>query len=153
MHDPFHEAKEALDVAKREYTSVGSLSVMAAYSVNQACENSVRAIWEKAIGCPFPHNDFRPFHKPEVHVQQIGLHSYYSSETQKFLAKLTGYALNNARYENTQAYLDYIKPEVVKRGSYLIEGTERFISETEQLSTDPNVLKVIQDYEKTLKTK
>src|SRR5438874_12120013 len=127
MKDPFHEARVAFDSAERTFIAVNSLSVMDAYATNQACENSVRALWQIATGRPFPYDRFKPFHKPASYVRQIGLEQYYSDPSKEFLAKLEGYALDEARYENTQAYKDYTKPTAVHRGKELIEGTEQFI--------------------------
>lgn len=151
MKNPFHEAREALNVAKREFMAVNSLSVVAAYATNQACENSVRALWQVAIKEPFPHEYFKPFHKPASYVQQLGLEQYYSAPSKEFLAKLHGYALDDARYEGTQAYKDHTKPIAISRGQELIKGTERFIAETEQLATNEEVLRAIQDFDQQLK--
>ena len=150
MQDLFHEAKEALELAKREYTSVGSLSTIAAYSTNQACENSVRAIWKFATGNQFPHKDFKPFHKPTNYIKQIGLYSCYSNKTQNFLEKLTGYALDDARYDNTQAYITHTNPKNKNRGQELIEGTSRFINETEHLMGNTKAVEAIRNYERKL---
>jgi len=146
MKDPFHEAKVALNGAKRAFMEVNSLSVMDAYATNQACENSVRTIWQIATGEPFPHDQFKPFHRPASYIRRIGLEKYYSNRSKVFLAKLDGYALDEARYENTQAYKDHTKPTAGYRGSELIKGTERFIEETEQLATKEEVLQTIQDF-------
>jgi hypothetical protein len=143
MTDPFHEAKEALDLSKREYTSVGSLSGVAAYSINQACENSIRTLWEIATGDQFPHDKFTPFHKPTAYVRRMGLFSYYSSETQSFLNMIEGLALDGVRYENTQAYKDYTNPKNKTKGKALINGTENFINETIELSRNPDVLNLV----------
>ena len=153
MKDPFHEAKEALNVAKRGFIEVNSLSVVAAYATNQACENSVRALWQIATGEPFPHKHFKPFHKPTSYVQRLGLETYYSASSKEFLDKLHGYALDEARYESTQAYKDHTKPTAAYRGQELIKGTERFIAETEQLATEEKILRTIRSVNKKLKEK
>lgn len=152
MTDPFHEAHEALNLAKREDTSVSSLSVMAAYAVNQACENAVRALWQLSTGSSFPHEEFRPFHKPAAYVRGLGIEVYYSPEMQAFLKKLEGFALDEARYEGTQAYKDHTKLSAQYRGKELIEGTERFIRETEELSKRQDVLAAIREFDKQRKT-
>ena len=146
MKDPFHEAKEALNIARREYTSVSSLSVMAANATNQACENSIRSLWKVATGKPFPHDKFKPFHKPALDVEKLGIKKYYSEQSQHFLDKLTGYALDDARFEDTQAFIDHTKPKSTCRGVELINGTERFINESEQLSHNDDVLNRIRNF-------
>ena len=143
MTDPFHEAKEALSVAKREHAAVSSLNVMAAYTTNQACENAVRTLCQIAIGSPLPHKEFKPFHKPAVYVRRIGIESEYSEKTQVFLGKLDGFALDDARYESTQAYKEHTKSSAQHRGKELIEGTERFLLETIELSKKEEVLSII----------
>ncbi|MGH7381076.1 MAG: hypothetical protein ACREKR_02465 [Candidatus Methylomirabilales bacterium] len=152
MTDPFHEAREALNLAKREYTSVNSLNVMATYTVNQACENAVRALWQLSTGSAFPHEEFRPFHKPAAYVRGLGIEVYYSAETQAFLKKLEGFGLDEARYEGTQAYKDHTKPSAQYRGNELIARTERFIRETEELSKRQDVLAAIRASDKHRKT-
>ena len=151
MIDPFHEAREALNLAKREYTSVNSLNVMAAYSINQACENAVRALWQISTGIPFPHEEFRPFHKPAAYLSHLGIEPYYSEQTQAFLGKLAGFALDEARYEGTQAYMDHTKPSAGYRGKELIIGAERFLTETEQLAKREDVLSIIRECDKKRK--
>ena len=143
MTDPFHEAKEALSVAKREYAAVSSLSVMAANAANQACENAVRTLCQIAIGSPLPHQDFKPYHKPAAYVLRIGIESEYSEKMQAFLGKLNGFALDDARYESTQAYKEHTKSSAQQRGKELIEGTERFLLETIDLSKKEEVLSII----------
>jgi len=90
VRDPFLEAKEALDVAERQYSSVGSLNVMAANATNQACENSLRALYQIATGQSFPHQDFKPFHKPEVIADKLGVKGFHSEQSQAFLKKIDG---------------------------------------------------------------
>ncbi len=153
MIDPFHEAREALNLTKREYTSVSSLNVMAAYATNQVCENAVRALWQISMGIPFPHEEFTPFHKPAAYVRHLGIESYYSDQTQAFIRKLEGFALDEARYEGTQAYIDHTKPSAEYRGKELIDGSERFLEETEQLAKREEVLSKIREFKRKRKTK
>jgi len=153
MKDRFHEAKAALNTAKTEFTAVQSLSVTGAYSVNQACENAIRGIWIVATGNPFPYDAFTPFHKPAVYIEKMNLSPHYSPETRAFLHRLNGYALDEARYEDTQAYRDYTNPKSVKKGKNLIEGAEKLINETIKLSEDQQVLRTIQSYERQLAEK
>jgi len=142
--DIFHEAKEALDVAEQRYTSVGSLNVIAANAVNQACENSLRALYEAATGMPFPYERFRPFHKPELIANSLGITRFYSEKSQNFLKRLTGYALDDARFEGSQAYIDHTKGTSAGRSNQLIIDGKTFLLESEKLSTDIEVIKTIQ---------
>jgi len=150
MKDYFQESKAALRNAQIEYSSVNSLSAMGAYSTNQACENAIRAIWEKATGNIFPHNKFKPFHKPKKYLERMGLWQYYSPEAQSFLEKQQGAALDEVRYDNTQAYRDHTKPKNINRGEELIAGTLLVIEETEKLSENTKLLECIREYENKL---
>jgi len=143
MKVPFHEAKEALNLARREYTSVGSLNVMAANAANQACENSLRSLYEVATGLTFPYEDFKPFHKVERIADRLGIKEYYSNESRLFLKQLTGYALDETRFEETQAYVDHTKTSAENRAKDILAGTERFVEESEQISKNEEILDVI----------
>jgi hypothetical protein len=147
MKDYFHEARTALKIAEIEYTAVSSLSAMGAYATNQACENAVRGIWEKATGNEFPHEQFKPFHKPATYLKRIGLFSYYSPDAQQFLEKQVGCALDEVRYDNSQAYRDHTKLKNKERGNMLIAGTLLIIEETEKLSESKLALEIIRNYE------
>ena len=146
MNDPFHEAKEAFNTGYKYYTSVGSLNAMAAYSMNQACENAVRALWIIATGEPFPYAKFKPLHKPAKYVEHFGLHPLYSTETRLFLSKLTGFALDDVRYEESQAFRNHTKEISGNRAKEIVVGTEKFLRETEKLSSDHSALELIVNY-------
>jgi hypothetical protein len=145
MKAPFREAREALNLVRREYTSVGSLNVMAANAANQACENSLRSLYEVATGQPFPYEEFKPFHKAELIADRLGIKEHYSKESQLFLQQLTGYALDDARFEGTQAYIDHTKASAQNRAKDILKGSERFVEESEQLSKNEEVLNVIRN--------
>ncbi|MEN8166025.1 MAG: hypothetical protein ABFR65_00935 [Pseudomonadota bacterium] len=147
MKDYFHEARTALKTAEIEFREVSSLSSMGSYATNQACENAVRGIWKKATGNEFPHEQFKPFHKPAIYLKQMGLFSYYSSDAQQFLEKQVGYALDEVRYESTQAFRDHTKPKNIERGKTLIAGTLLIIDETEKLSDNQVVIELIRSHE------
>lgn len=151
MSDPFHEAKEALRTAVREFTSVGSLNTTAAYAANQACENSFRALWGIATEDPFPYEQFQPHHKVSFWVQTAGLYSSYSPESQTFLDKLGGWALDEVRHVGTQAYIDHTKASATYRGREVVRGTQRFLEETEALAQKPEVLEILRFYQRKLK--
>lgn len=149
MNNWFHEAAEALNLAKRDYTAVSSLNAMAANAVNQACENAVRALWEMSTGIPFSQDHFTPYHKPAVYVRRMGIESYYSAETRTFLAKLDGWVLDDVRYWHTQPYKDHTKPSAHGRGKEIIDGASRFLVESESLSARKDVQEVICRYKDT----
>jgi hypothetical protein len=151
MIDPFHEAREALQTAVREFTSVDSLNTTATYATNQACENSFRVLWDIATGGPFPYEQFQPHHKVSVWAHTVGIYASYSPESQIFLDKLEGWALDQVRHIGTQAYIDHIKPTAAYRGREIIRGTQRFVEETEALARKPEVLEMLKSYQSKLK--
>ena len=153
MHDPFHEAKTALAPAKLEWMQVSSVSACSAYAINHACETSFRTLCQISTGESFPHGAFNPFHKPASYVQRTGLVLRYSTTTREFIDKLNGSALDEVRYEGTQAYKDHTKPAAVNRGKVLIEGAERFIAETEQLAKKEEVRRMLKNFDEKLKRK
>ena len=153
MNDPFHEAKVALADAKFGWVQANSVSACSAYTINHACESAFRALYQISTGDPFPHESFKPSHKPASYVQQTGLILHYSTETRGFISKLSGYALDRVRYEGTQAYKDHTKPTAANRGPILIEGTGRFIAETEQLAKNKEVRRKIKTFNEKLKRK
>ncbi len=153
MNDPFHEAKVALAFAKLERVQVNSVSACSAYTINQACENTFRTLYQIATGEPFPHEAFKPFHKPASYVRRTGLVLRYSTDTREFIDKLNGYALDEVRYEETQAYKDHTKPTAANRGKVLIDGAERFIAETEQLAKKEEVRRMLKNFDENLKSK
>ena len=110
MSDPFHEAKVALADAKLGWVQANSVSASSAYTINHACENAFRALYQVSTGEPFPHEAFKPFHKPASYMQRTGLVLHYSTDTRAFIDKLNGSALDEVRYEGTQAYKDHTKP-------------------------------------------
>ena len=148
MRDPFHEAKVALEFAKLGWVQANSVSACSAYVISQACEDSFRTLYQISTEKPFPHKEFKPFHKPASYIRQTGLVLHYSVNTRKFLDKLTGYALDKVRYESTQAYKDHTSPAAANRGRILIEGAERFIAETEQLAEDEEARRTIRNFDK-----
>ena len=153
MHDPFHEAKVALAFAKLERVQVNSVSACSAYTINHACENAFRTLYQISTEEPFPREAFKPFHKPASYVQRTGLVLRYSTDTRQFVDKLNGYALDEVRYEGTQAYKDHTKPAAANRGKVLIDGAERFIAETEQLAKKEEVRRMLKNFDEKLKRK
>ncbi|MCZ6546862.1 MAG: hypothetical protein O6837_01920 [Deltaproteobacteria bacterium] len=141
--DPFHEAQEAVQTAEREYTATGSINAATAYTVVHAAETAVRELYTVATGTDFPHDKFEPSHVPETLVTNLGLAVFYSPESQTFLGKLTGYAPQNVRYENTRAYQLHTDPKAAGRGKDLVDGITRFVEETENLAKNPAALKAI----------
>lgn len=151
MKDYFHEAHVAMNVAQLEYATTNSLSALGAHSTNHICETAVREIWEKATGDIFPHDYFQPYHKPVVYIKRVGLWPYYSPQTQGFMEKQHGMALDEVRYENTQAYRDHTNPKSGMRGKELIAGTLAVLEETERLSQNGAVLECIRQYASTVR--
>ncbi len=149
MNNGFHEAAEALNLAKRDCTAVSSLNAMAANAVNHACENAVRALWEISTCTPFPQDHFMPHHKPAVYVRRMGIESCYSAETRTFLAKLDGWALDDVRYWHTQPYKDHTKLSAHGRDKEIIDGASRFLAESENLSARNDVQEAIRRYKDT----
>jgi hypothetical protein len=139
MLDPFHEPKMVLGSLRREYTEVGSLNSVTAFGALVACEGSVGALYREITGKSFPYKNHTQ-HKPSVWVNSLGIDEYYSSETRQFLTKLDSYALEKARYEGTPAYRQYISESASERSRVLMEGTERFINETQRLTSAPEVI-------------
>jgi len=151
MCDACHEAEIEFQNIKREYTAINSLTASSGATANLACEHAFRGLWFHATGEQFPYNKVLPHHKTEMHLRQIGVYEYYSSDTQIFLSKMTGYAFEEARYTETQQYKDHVKANSISRGYYIVHGTERFIVETRSLINDNRVLCMIIDYNKKLK--
>lgn len=151
MKDYFHEAHVAMNLAQLEYATTNSLSALGAHSTNHICETAVRGIWEKATGDIFPHDYFKPFHKPVVYIKRMGLWPYYSSQTQAFMERQHGMALDKVRYENRQAYRDHTNPKSGTRGKELIAGTLAVLEETEKLSHNGAVLECIRQYASKLR--
>jgi len=89
MNDPFHEARVALAFAKAGSVQANSVSACSAYIINHACENGFRALYRISTEEPFPHEAFKPFHKPASYVQRTGLVPHYSTPTSEFVDKLT----------------------------------------------------------------
>jgi hypothetical protein len=143
MSDPFHEAKQALNSAKVEFTATNSLSLVGAFAPLHAADLALRDIYTLATGTPFPHDRFKPQHQPGGLVDALGIKSYYSLDSQLFLNKLTGHALQDVRYEGTQAYKNYISTVSSGLAAELIKGAEQFTQETEALATNQNVLNTI----------
>lgn len=138
--DPFHEAKQALNSARVEYSAVGSLSLASALTPVHACDLAIRELYTLATGALFPYDRFVPQHQPGRLVEALAIRSYYSNESQRFLDKLQGYALHDARYEGTQPYKDYTNPKSAGKAKEVIDGAERFIRETESLANNHAVL-------------
>jgi hypothetical protein len=107
-----------------------------------ACEVAIRSIWEQATETNFPYRAY-PHHKPGLWVDKFGISSYYTSETRDFLKKFDSYAPEEIRYENTPAYRTHIRPNASSRGQVVVLGVERFIDETEQLSSIPEVVTLL----------
>lgn len=141
--DPFHEAKQTLERARREYTSINSLIAATAFHPVHACDLALRALYTVATEEPFPHENFKPWYQPLRLTEGLGLTAYYSSETQEFLRKVQGYAQDAARYEGTQAYMNYTKPKAAGRAKELVNGAERFITETQSLANLSVVLETV----------
>lgn len=141
--DPFHEARQALESARHEYSTVSSLSLVGVFSPVHACDLALRALFALATGEEFRHDDFKPYHQPTRLAEQLGIKGEYTKESQKFLDKLQGYALHEVRYPETQAYKNYVQTRSYDLAKEVMDGTDRFIVETEQLATRDSVVEII----------
>ena len=150
MADAFKEPKAICESIAREFTSVGSLNTATAFSAVVACEATVSALVRETTGAEFPYQNY-PRHKPGQWITSLGITTYYSSDTQRFLNKIDGYSLDKARYENQPAYLQYTSPTAQDRSRVLVEGVPRLISETESLMNMPEVISRLQAISKTWK--
>jgi hypothetical protein len=150
MADLFNEPKAICESIAREFTSVGSLNTATAFSAVVACEGTVSALVKETTGADFPYKNY-PRHKPGQWITSLGIFSYYSSETKKFLNKIDGYSLDKARYENQPAFRQYTSATAHDRSHVLVEGEPRLISETERLIKIPEVVSQLQSVSKTWK--
>jgi hypothetical protein len=140
--DPLHEAKQSLATVKREYTAVSSLNAPTAFTATVACESAIASLCNKATGNDFPYQKF-PRHKPGQWVTELGISSYYTPNSQRFLSKIDGYSLDKARYEGTAAFKQYTSPKAMSRGQELVSGVENLISETESLLSNEDALEKV----------
>jgi hypothetical protein len=141
VKDPFNEPKVALETIKREFTHVGSLNAPTAFTAVVACEGAVKALYQEATRGNFPYQQ-HPRHKPGQWITALGIGSYYSPETRTFLNKLDGYSLDKGRYEESAAFGQYVNAP--DRSQVIVEGTERFIRETEDLLSNAAAVKLLQ---------
>lgn len=145
MTDPFHEAKQALRSAEIEFTTTGSLSLYAAGGPVHACELALRELYSLATGTQFPHDRFKPHHQPERLAESLGIKGFFSKDSQRFLNQLVGHALQDARYEGSQAFIDYTTRTSSGFAADLIRGSNRFLQETQVLASDQSVLDEIKN--------
>ena len=146
MKDPFHESEVAYDVAFKYYTDVSSLSGTAVYSVVQACENALLALWRSTLGPKS--RTFQLDHQPAKHIKEIGLYPYYSEGTRIYLDKQIEWKLHEVRFEHTKAYEEYISDAAHGRSKFIIEGTREFINETKAMIKNQEVIRIIKDFKK-----
>jgi hypothetical protein len=145
VKDPLHEPKQALGTVKREYTAVGSLNTQAAFIAFGAVEGSVLAAFRVACDAELQYQKLGT-HKPGKWIAALGVGSYYSEESQGYATRIDSYALDRARYESTPAFQSYIS--AAGRSAELVQGTERFIAETEELLSDQSFLRAIRQSSK-----
>jgi hypothetical protein len=144
MNKYFHEAKLAVTKSRKEWTESGSLDQMTTYSINHACETAIRGLWVFATNEEFPREQIGPHHKPLSLLRHVGILDCYSVENRKFLEVINGMSLDDVRYIESSAYQTYIKPKNMKKGEMLVDGIEKFIYETIQLSENETVVEKIQ---------
>lgn len=142
MKDIFHEPKTTVATLKREFTAVSSLNVTTAFAATVACEETVRVLYRESTGSEFPYQSY-PRHKPGQWVASLGIEGHYSSETQAFLKQLDGYSLDKARYPGTVPFEQYTSERAANRSRDIVAGTERFVTETEKLSQDQEVIMLL----------
>jgi hypothetical protein len=109
------------------------------FTASLACEAAIKGIWGQVTDSDFPYRN----HKPSRWVDIFGISSYYTPETRRFLEKFGSWASEQIRFESTQAYRDHIKPSARGRGQLVVLGVARFIDETEQLSSNPDVVSLL----------
>jgi hypothetical protein len=143
MADTFHKAKQSLNGLQHEYTATQSLTATSVFGVVHACDLALRALYETAVGSKFPHRQFKPSHQPEALSKKIGVNSFYSADCQLWLSGLTGRALSDARYPDSQAYSTYVGSGSANLAGYLLKGAASFIAETESLAQRSEVLAVV----------
>ncbi len=143
MNKYFHEAKLTIEKCRKEWVDVGSLSVMFAHSINDACETAVRGLWVSATNEEFPRDKIKPHHKPLSQVRKIGILNNYSRGSRIFLEQINGMNLDVVKYVKSKAYEDYTKPKSRDKGKNLVDGAENFIKETIQLSENESVVRII----------
>lgn len=140
MTDPLNEPKQVLTTLKREYTAVGSLNTHVAFSALGAVEGSLSAAHRVATGTELPYQKLGT-HKPGQWITALGISSYYSPESQAFAARIDSFALDRARYESNAAFRNYVSAP--GRSGELVQGTERFVAETEALLTNQSFLNAL----------
>ena len=143
--DPFHETKENLQTVQREYTATNSINAATAYTIAHTAETAVRNFFTFATGANFPYGQF-PHHVPEKIVAELGLLQFYSPEMKVFLAKMTGYALQDVRFENTQAFKHHTDVKAIGRGKYLVDGLTQFVEETVELQNNAGALQRLKSW-------
>ena len=138
MSDPFHEPKVTLNALRRELTAVSSLGAAIVPAAVTACEQTIGVLCEAATGQPFPYQH-RARHKPGQWMTSLGVNTFYSTETRRFLTALDGYALDKVRYPSESAHRQYINAPS-GRAKEIVDGTARFIEESEKLFSSPSFL-------------
>lgn len=138
MNDPFHEPKVALETLRRELTAVNSLGAAIVPTALTACEQTMGVLCESATGRPFPYQR-QTRHKPGQWITAMGVNSFYSQGTQRFLKALDGYALDRVRYPSNDAHRQYISAPS-GRANAIVDGVARFIEESETLISSPPFL-------------
>ncbi len=133
-------------MCNREWTSVNSLNLMAANSLNQACETAIIGLWGEARKDLFPKEEFIPHHKPISYTRKLAIFDFYSKENKKFLEHINGKSLDVVRYPSTQPYKDYTNLKNKDQGLGLIKKAEIFILETEKFSKNEDILNKIKSY-------
>lgn len=131
MSDPFHEPKITLDALRRELTAVNSLGAAIVPAALSACEQAIGVLCEAATEQPFPYQRHTR-HKPGQWITALGVNRFYSPETQRFLTALDGYALDKVRYPSETAHRQYMNAPL-ERANEIVDGTARFIEESEKL--------------------
>lgn len=148
MKKHFHESKVILDSSKERWTSVSSLNIMEANAINHSCELAIVDLYNIATNEQFPKDNFIPHHKPLSYTIKLNIFNNYSLKTQSFLEKLNGFALDEARYIDEQAYKDYTNIKSKNKGMEIIKGAETFLEETITLSKNEEVLNKIRKFKK-----
>jgi hypothetical protein len=145
VEDPLHESKQALGTVKREYTAVGSLNTQAAFVAFGAVEGSLLAAFRVACDAELEYQKLGT-HKPGKWIAALGVGSYYSQESQAYATRIDSFALDRARYESTPAFQSYVR--ATGRSAELVQGTERFIAETEKLLGSESFLRALRQNSK-----
>ena len=90
-------------------------------------------LYNTATCQPFPYQSKSfPRHKPGQWLTFLGVNSFYSHDTQRFLTAFGGYSFDKVRFPGERAFKQYTNAPR-ERAEEIVAGFGRFISESEAL--------------------